>query len=139
MKKLDSKGFTLLEIILVITIMGILITMIVPNFGRSQLSAKVATHNSNVNMLKSAAAMYIVDYPIKEKLPPNGELDIKKIKLYLDEDSDLKVDPILCNEANLSDNEFKVYITPKGSIKIKPGELIFNNNDQLVEKTKDAS
>lgn len=133
--KLNNKGFTLLEIVLVISILGILITMILPNFSRSQLSARVTTHNSNVNMLKSAGAMYLIDHPVQEKIDIKKKIDLDNLNPYLDQDSNMKVDPILLNEIDMI-NEFEVSITPKGNIVIEPGELIFKDNILSLKKVE---
>lgn len=134
MKKINNKGFTLLEVVLVISIIGILITMIVPNFSRSQLSARVATHNANVSMIKSAAAMYLIDHPLK--ISENIPMDL--LKQYLDNDSDLKLDPILAQElGSNSDKEFKVSINSTGGIEITPGELMFKEDKLVIKGSKE--
>lgn len=134
MKKINNKGFTLLEVVLVISIIGILITMIVPNFSRSQLSARVATHNANVSMIKSAAAMYLIDHPLE--ISKNIPMDL--LKQYLDNDSDLKLDPILAQElGSNSDKEFKVSINSTGGIEITPGELMFKEDKLVIKGSKE--
>ena len=134
MKKINNKGFTLLEVVLVISIIGILITMIVPNFSRSQLSARVATHNVNVNMIKSAAALYLIDHPLEI----SKNIPMELLKQYLDKDSDLKLDPVLVQELESNfDKEFKVNINSTGDIEIIPGELIFKENKLVVKGSKE--
>ncbi len=134
MKKINNKGFTLLEVVLVISIIGILITMIVPNFSRSQLSARVATHNVNVNMIKSAAALYLIDHPLEI----SKNIPMELLKQYLDKDSDLKLDPVLVQELGSNfDKEFKVNINSTGDIEIIPGELIFKENKLVVKGSKE--
>ena len=59
-KKINNrKGFTLIELVVVIAILGILSAIAVPKFGASRVNAANTAHNANVRTLESAANMFI--------------------------------------------------------------------------------
>ncbi len=60
-KKRNRKGFTLVELVVVIAILGILAGIAVPKLSKSRENAAIAAHNANVRTLESAATMYIAE------------------------------------------------------------------------------
>lgn len=69
-KKVKSMGFTLLEVMVVIVILGILASMVVPNLIGSQERANLQKAVSDINALETSLSMYKLDnydYPTTEQ------------------------------------------------------------------------
>lgn len=60
----EERGFTLIELIVVIIILAILAGIAIPQYNKSRISAAITAHNSNVSILENAASMYLVDNDI---------------------------------------------------------------------------
>ncbi|NSW89313.1 MAG: prepilin-type N-terminal cleavage/methylation domain-containing protein [Firmicutes bacterium] len=68
--KKNKKGFTLVELMVVVAIIGILTAIAVPIYTNSQQKAREAADAANERILKGAAAMYLAD----EGLPTSDEV-----------------------------------------------------------------
>jgi type II secretion system protein G len=61
MKK-NKKGFTLVELMVVVAIIGILVAIAVPIYNASQATAKANACKSNLRTLNGAISMYHADH-----------------------------------------------------------------------------
>ena len=61
MRNTNSKGFTLIEILIVVVILSILAITVVPQFLDQPAKARVARAQSDIQSLKKALSMYKLD------------------------------------------------------------------------------
>ena len=61
MKKMNRKGFTLVEMLVVIAIIAILVAVIIPTVSSSTSKAKAATDAANLRSAKAAATISALD------------------------------------------------------------------------------
>ena len=61
-KMMNKKGFSLVELMIVVVIMGILIAVAIPLFGAITENANNKTCDSNIKTIKSNAAAYKTNY-----------------------------------------------------------------------------
>ncbi len=62
MKKLNKKGFTLIELMIVIAIIAILAAILVPNFVKARAQGQLTACKSNLKNLGTACEMYAADH-----------------------------------------------------------------------------
>jgi prepilin-type N-terminal cleavage/methylation domain-containing protein len=85
----NKKGFTLIELVVVIGILGVLALLITPNVVNRIDEAKETVLMANIKVLNNAIKMYYTmegTYPSGEDVP--GVISELKNKGYLDEDID---------------------------------------------------
>ena len=77
--KRRQKGFTLIELVIVIAIIVILISIAAMKYSTTNLAAEAAAHNSNVKVLKSAGILYLIDNP-----DAKDGISLEALKPYLE-------------------------------------------------------
>lgn len=55
----SEKGFTLVELMVVVVIIGVLVAIVIPIFNLVVTNAANGAHNANVRTLKGAASMHV--------------------------------------------------------------------------------
>lgn len=85
----QQEGFTLVELMIVVVILGIISGIGIQQYGKVQRRAQVSAHNANVRIIKSAANMYVMmenHYPTDEMAGEGKKaIDLLVDKGYMEE------------------------------------------------------
>ena len=88
----NRKGFTLIELMIVIAIIGILAAMAIPNFKKARASARQKACYSNMRVIQGAVEMYNMDVStMMSTLDQNTLISGKYIKA---------TSPLICPETS---------------------------------------
>lgn len=108
-----NKGFTLIELVIVIAIIAILISIAAMRYSSTNLAAEAAAHNANVKVLKSAGILYLIDNPNSEK-----NISLEALKPYLEGGKIPKPAKHLDGA-----KDFKITSTADGDVTVEPGPI----------------
>ncbi|MTI48217.1 MAG: type II secretion system protein [Firmicutes bacterium] len=100
----NKKGFTLIELIVVLAVLGIIAAIAVPRFAGVQDKAKANADDASLEIIEKAAELYVIAE--NETLPTGDEkIDIDSSDLveegYLDEVPDSQSDEPGSNEVSI--------------------------------------
>lgn len=75
MKKMNDKGFSLIELIIVIAIMAVLVAVIAPNLTSYLGNSKKKTDNSNADTIENVINNQLQNYASDEKITAVADTD----------------------------------------------------------------
>lgn len=87
MKKMNKKGFTLIEMLAVIAIIAVLVAIIVPAVGSSTIKAKASTDAANLRSVLSAATIEYASNGLKADGTLDLSVDVPAAKSVEDADN----------------------------------------------------
>lgn len=119
--KKTKRGFTLIELVIVIAILAILVAIAIPRFSKSNLSAQAAAHNANVREIKSVVTLYLIE---EDTMPSSVSID--DLKDYFD--NEVPVPAKSLEEYS----QFTIEID-NGDINVTPGTVKVENNKLVIE------
>ena len=109
-----SKGFTLIELIIVIAILAVLAAIALPKYNNSKRKSVITAHNANVRVLESAALNYVANGGGAATWP--GDASHKEyVKNYP------KVPKGITELSDKAGQDYTVTITDKGDVTVTPG------------------
>lgn len=120
-----KKGFTLIELVIVIAIIAILISIAAMKYSTTNLAAEAAAHNANVKVLKSAGILYLIDHPDEKNI------NIENLKPYIESGKIPKPAKHLGKET-----AFTVTATEDGDVVVEPGIVKVSNNSLVEDNGK---
>ena len=151
MKKLNNKkGFTIVELVIVIAVIGILAGVLIPTFSGIQQSAKEsAAFQECKNVLSSVLALNEGAIPAKTLFSVNSDKDASTIEynfIYENQKLGNNTKDVTSNRAalNLSSEtgkqEYKIYVSATAvAAFLQDGVLLPNDDTSTTPSTKYAS
>lgn len=103
----NKKGFTLMEMLIVVAIIAILIAIAIPTFASSLNKARVATDEANI---RSGYASVMAQVLTDDKIDVEGNGEDKNVVYKLNKDGSVT--------ENTATNEYKMQGTPSDNVEI---------------------
>jgi general secretion pathway protein G len=75
----DQRGFTLIELMVVVSIIALIATIIIPNFIHARQEAQVATSEANLKQIATSLELYYAD---KDDYPAGSAVAVTPLNLY---------------------------------------------------------
>lgn len=126
----DEKGFTLVELIVVMAILAILATLAVPRVGNVLVDSKFKAHNSNVELLTRAVEMYNAQ---EEKEFSDTDLSELVEKNYIKAKPELPIKGLDAGDRVDSKITAVQYTFNTSTKKIEPGEYKLNSSNKWAQ------
>lgn len=125
-KTSKKKGFTLIELIVVIAIITILVAVAVPKYQKSRRAAAIAAHKSNYSMLETAGIVRLSDMPAN-----SAEETWTSKNEYVEKRPELP--------KGLKGEGYKVVINPSdGTVTVTPAEDAFDEETEGGTQNTDS-
>lgn len=121
-KLLNKKGFTLMEMLIVVAIIVILVAISVPTFTANLDQSKKATDDANMRAAKSAAVVYNLENPIASDTDGKVYYDAEKGKIFTDKTS-------ITGYKQVADADAAVGAVVVITVDSSTGELVFDWED----------